>query len=189
MAATIVGIVLIVLAFFGKYARPALAASYAYAKANTPKIGNPLAVKVELTLWQVLLVVAGFWVLSSGGVSLPSIGDWKWPSFSILGPSSGPRELLVVHETGDESPAKSALFIELRAGDAAKYLKEKQHSLLILDKDAKDESGNPAEPLAKFAPFTPPELLIIAPPNKLLSRQKMPATSADFLAAVKAKGG
>jgi len=79
--------------------------------------------------------------------------------------------------------------LTLRAGETAKYLKEKQHTLLILDKDAKDENGNPSETLAKYAPYTPPELLIIAPPNKLLSREKMPPTSAEFLSAVQAKGG
>ena len=101
---------------------------------------------------------------------------------AILSPS-GPRLLYVVREASQVTPELAALSIALRDGPAADYLKSKSHNLLILDND---DSA-----VAKFAPWdnSKPELLIVAPPDKLLSREPLPPTANAVLSSLKSHGG
>jgi hypothetical protein len=83
----------------------------------------------------------------------------------------GERQMLVVHETADSSPAMANEILALRSGAHEAYLKEKGHVLDIPD----DEK--PAPILDKFKPYALPEVLIILPPDKVLARE--PFTTAD----------
>lgn len=126
---------------------------------------------MKLDLLDKLLIVALAWLLLGG----------KLPSFDLS--PGGPRNVLIVHESSDQTPDFAAMVRDLRTGPHADYLKSKGHSLLILD----DELNQPA--LTPYRPFATPELLIVAPPSKLLSRSPLPATASEVMAAIKAKGG
>lgn len=117
----------------------------------------------------VVLICVAVWIAVSGGGG------------GILAPS-GPRVALAVRETADVTPAMARMTTALRAGEPAKYFKEKGHTLVILDKD---EVGS----YSKFAPFSTPELLIISPPDTLLHREKLPDTAEGVLSVLKANGG
>ena len=136
--------------------------------------------KIEIPAWKFIPLALALWL---------AIGAPHGGGCSVVVPAAGPRQLLVVRETADTTPEFGRYLTELRAGETAKYLKEKKHTLEILDQNGKDENGQPAAELVKYQPFSPPELFIIAPPDKLLSRQKLPPNPAELLAAVKANGG
>lgn len=65
-------------------------------------------------------------------------------------PIAGQRQLLVVYESGNRSPAQARLHTDMRDGAVFKYITEKKHSLLILDTDTPDQTGQKAAILAKF---------------------------------------
>lgn len=112
------------------------------------------------------------------GDLLPAV-PWAW------GVSSGPRQILIVHESHSQTPAMSDLVRDLRTGPNHAYLASKSHpEPKILDKET---PGAPE--LAKFGPLNPPELLIIAPPDRVLSRAPLPATADEVIAQLKAQGG
>lgn len=134
---------------------------------------NPL-----LDFWLALLAL---WLLFGGQMQGCSL-DW----LPVVGPVAGPRHVLIVREAGDVNLAMDAMFVALRKD---KYFAEKGHKLTILDDEAKDPDGSASDFLDKFKPLAPPELLIIAPPDKLLSRQKLPADAAGVLTVLKANGG
>lgn len=108
---------------------------------------------------------------------------------SPFAPATGPRDLLIVHESGDTTPDLARVITALRTGTAAQYLAEKKHTLTILDDEATDADGKPAPLLEQFKPYTVPELLIIAPPNKVLKREPLPASADGVLSSLKANGG
>jgi len=83
----------------------------------------------------------------------------------------GERQMLVVHETADSSPAMANEILALRSGEHEAYRAGKKHKLDILD----DEHPSPL--LDQFKPYTLPEVLIILPPDKVLARE--PFTTAD----------
>lgn len=108
----------------------------------------------------------------------------------VVGPAEGPREVLIVRESADATPAEAMALTALRAGEPAKYLKEKGHSLTVLDKDAVGPDGQPSPAVTKHQPYgSLPELLIVAPPGKVLWRGPLPATSAGVLEVLKGHGG
>lgn len=124
------------------------------------------------------IIAAGAWLLWSGG-------NWSIPGFV----PAGPKTVLIVRETEDTTPEQAIVATGLRAGAHADYLKSKGHSLLILDDDAVNEAGQPLPLLAKFKPYSVPELLIVSPPDRLIHREPLPASADAVMAAIKAKGG
>lgn len=56
---------------------------------------------------------------------------------------AGKRRIVILHEQADDSVKFAALKVQLRDGANAKWLAERGHSLLILDKDATDQNGKP----------------------------------------------
>lgn len=102
-----------------------------------------------------------------------------------IGPS-GPRTIMIVYETADQTFDMAGIIVSLRHGDNAKTLADAGHSLLVLDKDTKDENKQPHPLLTRFAPYTPPELVIAdKAATKLISRRPLPKTAAEVLEAVR----
>lgn len=107
----------------------------------------------------------------------------------IVGPP-GPRLLLVVYESSQMTPATAQVLTGLRDGAPAAYLKEKGHTLQILDKDAKGPDGQPVPAVTRWQPYSSlPELLIVAPPEKLLHRAPLPGNADGVLQLLKQHGG
>ena len=114
-----------------------------------------------------------------------------WIAYSIQQPSPTPivdgvaARALIVHETRDDTPEQGQLFRELRLGDRAKWIKDRDITLQVLDDDSIEADGSPAIVLKRFAPYQLPELLILdATAMKCLNRQKLPATSDEVLKAL-----
>jgi hypothetical protein len=82
--------------------------------------------------------------------------------------------------------------VALRAGAAAKYLKEKGHSLFILDDDSVDESGKPSPVLEKWRPVFKDIVLpalIVSNKDAVLKVMPCPANPDDVLLEIKKTGG
>jgi hypothetical protein len=105
----------------------------------------------------------------------------------VVGPSAGPRIVMVVHETADDTPAVANQIALLRIGAHEAYLRDKQHTLDVLDDDKVGPDGQPPALLAKCKPYAMPEVLVIAPPDKLLARQ--PFTTANAAMDLLKKNG
>jgi hypothetical protein len=108
----------------------------------------------------------------------------------------GPRQVLIVHESGDSTPEFGRLVTLLRSGPAADYLASENHSLLILDVDSVGPDGQPAAVLAQFSPqyadLPLPVVLIIEPTSrKVLHAQSLPAgfTADNLTELVRQHGG
>jgi len=102
-----------------------------------------------------------------------------------IGPS-GPKTIMIVYETADQTFDMAGMIVSLRHGENAKTLSDAGHSLLVLDKDTKDENKQPHPLLARFAPYTPPELVIAdKSATKLISRRPLPKSAAELLEAVR----
>lgn len=65
-------------------------------------------------------------------------------------PAVGPRSVVLVYESADNTPEFAAMVLDLRDGEAAKYLTEKKHSLTVIDRDAPDPNGDRSKLLAKW---------------------------------------
>lgn len=129
-----------------------------------------------------ILALLAVWYLLGG----------KLPWVPTPGPGPAPvgvRSVLIVRETEDTTPEQARLATALRTGTHAEYLKTKGHSLRILDDDAVNENGQPVAELAKYKPFSIPELLIISPPDKLLHRGPLPKTADEVMSRLKEHGG
>lgn len=111
-------------------------------------------------------------------------------------PESGPRDVYLIHEAMDVTPAFALLESGLRLGDGAKYLKEHGHTLTILDDDEEDGRGNPASPLAKYAAILAdtarPTLIIVDPKTQAVVAKAAltPETTAqNVVEAIRRAGG
>lgn len=174
--------------------------------APSPVSASPAAKKKPIHLADVFLFVsfvgvllfAAACILLVSGAAIMSayhFGTFDWLG-SLGGIPPGPRGVVVIHETEDQTPATGRLIVKLRNGEAAAYFKDKEHSLLILDKDAKDKDGNPSpvvkEWLGQIGDMPLPVLVIYEPKSrKLLIKESLAkdATVDTILAALKAKGG
>lgn len=118
----------------------------------------------------------------------------KPPAPVVVPDEPGPRDMLIVYESADETPEQSAMFITLRKDETADALKAAGHSLLILDTNATNEKNEPAAALTKHKAeidSTGPPCLIISDhkSGKVLSAEKLPASADAVLASLKAHGG
>lgn len=108
----------------------------------------------------------------------------------------GKRAMLIVRESGDDTPAFARLVNALRNGPSADYLKSKGHSFDMLDAQAQDENDQPSPIVKAWEPFyrdlTLPVLLIVDPATRqLVHREALgPAATADsVIATLKGHGG
>src|SRR5262249_17322013 len=111
-------------------------------------------------------------------------------------PTPGQRAVLMIWESGNPSTDVARLITGLRAGTQAAYLKQQGHTLSILDKDEKDESGQPSKTAQAWAPMFAgmalPAVFVIDPKsNTLIHKESIPqtATADSVIAIVKANGG
>jgi hypothetical protein len=95
--------------------------------------------------------------------------------------TSGPYTVLVVHESASDTPDQARIFMNLRQGATQKAMQAKGHKVVILDKDSVDADGKPTAILAKYGPFTVPEVVFITASGKAAMRMPLPA-SADEIA-------
>lgn len=123
-------------------------------------------------------------------------GGIPWPDIPLPVPipniEHGPRNILIVRESEQDTNTKlDSALVQLRNGMAADYLRSKQHTLLILDPDTTDASGNPPPALAawreKFPSRQQPVLIISDKAGKVLYAEPLSeqATSQSILEIVK----
>lgn len=122
-------------------------------------------------------------VLQFGGLlpSLPSIG-LPWPSWFT---PAGPRHLVIVRESADDTPDVARLLTNLREGAIAQQLAAAGHRVTILDDDDRDAAGQPVPVLEAYKPFTLPELLVLTQQDKLVRRLKLPDSATQVVEAAK----
>lgn len=107
----------------------------------------------------------------------------------------GKRLAVIVRETGDQSPALARTVVALRAGKQAAYLKEKGHTLKLLDDDSKTEDGLTDPDLALVEPEIRgkplPVLVVLTEDGRALGTTSLPAEfSADSVVEfIKKHGG
>lgn len=109
-------------------------------------------------------------------------------------PTTGPKDIILIRETGNSNPNIANAVVALRSGAPSKYLKEKGHNLWILDQDTTDQFKKPSPLLDLWRPyFTGLKLpvLVITNKGKFEYRQEVPdsATADDIIAIVKGHGG
>lgn len=91
--------------------------------------------------------------------------------------ATGPMQIVVVRESGDTTPGFSRTVTELRNGEAAAYLKSKNHRFDVWDDDVVDEKGQRlvnAEWIAGLA--LPAVVLLDGTSGRVLHRETLPAT-------------
>lgn len=94
----------------------------------------------------------------------------------------GKLTAVIVHETEDDSPAAARLFIALRTGTPAKWIRDQGHSLLILDDDAVDATGQPLALVStlKSLGVPMPALFVLDGQDRVLVKQTLAeGTTAD----------
>lgn len=131
-----------------------------------------------------------------------------WPVVPPPGPGPGPgpnppppdvvvegrRNVVIIHESEDDSALFAQMMIGLRAGANASYLASKGHTLLILDDEAADQNGQPNETVAALLPLnsTLPALFILdAGDGRPLHNETLSAsaTAADVMGILREHGG
>lgn len=111
-------------------------------------------------------------------------------------PEKGPRVALIVRETSNDTPRRSAQFIRLRSGTEANYLRENGHRVYILDDDAVDGDGNKAPLLKRYEDEIrdagiPTLILLDAKSEVILGTERLTPnfTAADIITKIKKVGG
>ena len=95
---------------------------------------------------------------------------------------------MIIRESKAKTPDQSALEINLRTGEPAKYLSEKKHSLYVLDPDAKGIDTWRKHFTGEKLPIV---LVCSGPLDNLtvLAKAPLPSDTAGVLALLKANGG
>ena len=134
-------------------------------------------------------------LLHFNGVVVPIVSPLIDAIVPSIGVSAGPKEILIVYESETANATFQRALVNLRNGEADKYILSKGHTLYALDHDAKDGDGNTAKPLTKWGKalqgVTLPAIVIGTPAGKVSHKQALPSdTTADaILAIIKSKGG
>lgn len=107
----------------------------------------------------------------------------------------GKRALLIIRESADSTPNVARMITALRNPPHSSYLKEKGHTLSVLDDDAVDAEGKPSALVeawrSHFAGMTLPVVFIIDPNgNKLIHKESLPESAgADAVMGLLKKFG
>jgi hypothetical protein len=111
-------------------------------------------------------------------------------------PTTGKRVVILLRETADQSPALARLIVALRKSS---YFPDKQHRLLILDRDSKDETGAPSPLVSRFLKAVPGAVLPVvavyeAPAagsgeGKYVGSDPCPDSLTGFVSVVQKFGG
>jgi hypothetical protein len=134
-------------------------------------------------------------LLHFNGVVVPVLSPLIDSVVPSIGVSAGPKEILIVYERESANATFQRMLVNLRNGEADKYILAKAHTLYALDHDAKDGDGNIAKPLAKWGKalqgVTLPAIVIGTPAGKVSHKQAISsdATAEAIMAIIKAKGG
>jgi hypothetical protein len=107
-------------------------------------------------------------------------------------PSEGSRVVVIVRESKAPPQWLISLINDLRDGDGADYLDEKEHQLFVLDPDDKDADGNPHPILAFLNGQTQalPAIYVIDDlKENILSAGPLPHDTAGVLDIIKKDGG
>lgn len=103
---------------------------------------------------------------------------------AIVAPS-GPVRAVIVHETGEMTPALSRLVTALRTGGAAEALQARSVPLDVLDDDSIDERGQAIVPPEWIQGVPLPALVIVDGTTRQVVRKgPLPATAAEVLKAI-----
>lgn len=99
-------------------------------------------------------------------------------------PTPGKRQVVIVRESADDTPAQARIFTALRSGAEAGYLKDKGHTLLIFD----DDDANSV--VAKLKPLmVGPASMFVLDGQAVLAKLPLPADAPAVVAAIQANGG
>jgi hypothetical protein len=124
------------------------------------------------------LIVGGLMLLNGGG-DLP-----------FTPAVSGPRTVVILHETAEVTPELSQAFVALRSGDNASYLKSKNHSLLILDDDAVTTGGQPFPLIASLkGEGVPLPATFVLDGKKVVAKSQLTGGAAQVMELLKGAGG
>lgn len=110
-------------------------------------------------------------------------------------PEAGKRLVYIVRESEEDTPQLAGLFVALRAGQSATWLRNQGHKLTILDDDEGDGRGNRSPVLVKLDPALAnvplPALIITDTDGKVLAKATItPSTTADnVVEAITRTGG
>lgn len=123
-------------------------------------------------------------------VTLALLALAYWLAFGFGGgvfSPPGPRLVVIVRESADDSPAFSRMVTNVRDGAVAKALSEGKHQVDLFD----DDDAAAAKWLPALQGVQQPAALVILPPDKVLAKQSLPADvkAETILALVKANGG
>lgn len=128
------------------------------------------------TLWLLIALLLFLQFQGTGGASSP-----------------GPREILVVHETLQDSPEHGGLWVALRKPDFDSWLKSKGHNIVIHDITDKAANGQPPPIFLKYGvkDTTPLPRAFVSDKKsgKVIREEPCPANKTDFQALIERGGG
>jgi hypothetical protein len=105
----------------------------------------------------------------------------------------GKLSVVIVRESEQDSPALGQLFVGLRTGAPAQWLREKGHALVIIDDDTTDADGRPIPLVQTFKSLgiTMPCLFILDSTNQVILKTTLPAdvTPDGVLEMIRSAGG
>lgn len=108
-------------------------------------------------------------------------------------PTPGKRTVVILHESEDATPQFSRMVNGLRSGDNAKYLKDRGHTLLIIDDDTTDEIGRPLEVVTQLSAdgLPMPALFVLDEGGAVVHKQPLSpeANAAGVMEVLKGNGG
>lgn len=141
-----------------------------------------------------LITMLALLLLGCGPTPQPPKPDPDIPPVIVV--TSGVREMVIFYESTDRTPELGIMFTELRDGDPETYLKDKGHTLFILDVDTPDQNGNKAAIIQKYAEDLAGSvlpLLVIKDPKtgKTLLKEHLPneTEASVVMSKLKANGG
>ena len=134
--------------------------------------------------------IAVCWVVIAGTPPGPVIPDPPKPDPLVIVPPipAGPRQVLILRESSEDTPTLARLFTSLQAGKLNAYLRSKGHSAFVLDDD--DESQK-VKDWNKALGIKLPALAILDDKGAILYKTTLPdnASDEDVMTVLKAWEG